>query len=94
MSHLLLSLISRRNQTKSVIFKLWMLYHQKISFLIIQISKQLSLCRVVALKCLTVRRYSFVVYTLDAVFPKDLNNVYMMRLASFDQSFHLSLIYD
>ena len=41
------------------------LYFQRISFQIIQRSKQLSLCSVAALKCLPVHRYSVVIYTFS-----------------------------
>ena len=62
MSHLSLSLINRLNKTESAVFKLWMLYFQRISFQIIYRSQQLSLCSVAALEHLRVHRYSVVIF--------------------------------
>ena len=56
-------LMDRLNQTECVVFKLWMLYSQRISFQITYRSQQLSLFRVEAVKFLPIYRNIVVNFT-------------------------------
>ena len=49
-------------KNESAVYKLWVLYFQRISFQIVWRSQELSLCNVAALKSISVHRYSVVIF--------------------------------
>ena len=66
MSNLPVSLMNRVNQTQSAVFKIWMLYFQRIplsDYLNGDHKRALSLCSVAAIKNLPVHQYSIVIFT-------------------------------